>query len=66
MSDGTDRPDWGRMKPADFGARTKARQDALFLVDQPDACGTEALDGLGFGVVLWADQRHKPATSPDA
>ncbi|WP_326737088.1 hypothetical protein [Streptomyces sp. NBC_01022] len=66
MSDSTDRPDWRRMKPADFGARTKVRQDALFLVDQPDACGTEALDGLRFGVALWADPGDRPASNLDA
>lgn len=65
MSDPTDRPDWRRMKPADFGARTKVRQDALFLVDQPDACGTEALDGLGFGVALWADPGDRLADTQD-
>lgn len=55
------------MTPMDFGhPARKPAQDALFLVDEPDACGTEALAGLGFGAVLWADQRDTPATSPDA
>jgi len=56
VSDSNGRPNWSRMKPAEFGARTKPAQDALFLVDEPDACGTDALDGYGFGAVLWADQ----------
>ncbi|MFF3514668.1 hypothetical protein [Streptomyces sp. NPDC002573] len=56
MSDSTGR-DWKRMKPGDFGHPVpKPAQDALFLVDKPDACGTDAFDGYGFGAVLWADQ----------
>ncbi|MGW4138821.1 hypothetical protein ACWELV_18870 [Streptomyces mirabilis] len=61
MNETPRRPDWQRMTPQHFGARAKANQDALFLVDEPDACGTDALDGYGFGAVLWAEQ---PATSP--
>ncbi|MET9410232.1 hypothetical protein ABZX90_31410 [Streptomyces sp. NPDC002935] len=62
MSDTTGRPDWSSMKPADFGARAEAGQDALFLVDEPDACGTDTLDGYGFGAVLWVDRpRSAPA-----
>ncbi|MCX4858381.1 hypothetical protein [Streptomyces canus] len=60
MSDSSRRPDWRRMKPVDFGVRAKASQDALFLVDEPDACGTDALDGYGFGGILWADQVAPP------
>jgi hypothetical protein len=56
----TTRRDWQRMTPEDFGGRTKASQDALFLTDEPDACGTDALDGYGFGAVLWADQTDLP------
>ncbi|MFF4504796.1 hypothetical protein [Streptomyces sp. NPDC001401] len=66
MSDSNGRLDWRRMKAADFGARTKANQDALFLVDEPDACGTDALDGYGFGAVLWADQADSHPASADA
>ncbi|WP_392749523.1 hypothetical protein [Streptomyces sp. LN590] len=66
MSDTTG-PAWKGMTPMDFGhPARKPAQDALFLVDEPDACGTDALDGLGFGAVLWADQSGTPATSPHA
>jgi hypothetical protein len=51
------------MKPADFGARETANQDALFLIDEPDVCGTDALDGYGFGATFWAEQ---PEASPAA
>ncbi|MEH0576847.1 MULTISPECIES: hypothetical protein [Streptomyces] len=66
MSDSTPGPDWRRMKPADFGARAKINQDALFLVDEPDACGTDALDGYGFGAVLWVGQADAPAADAEA
>ncbi|MET8957369.1 hypothetical protein ACWEQN_42020 [Streptomyces sp. NPDC004129] len=59
MSDAPGR-DWRHMTPEDFGGRTKASQDALFLTDGPDACGTDALDGYGFGDPLWADQPDAP------
>ncbi len=47
------------MKPTDFGVRNKAKQNgrALFLVDELDAGGTEALFSAG----LWDDE---PGTSP--
>lgn len=61
MSDTTGRPDWAIMKPVHFGARAEEVQDALFLVDEPDVCGTDTLDGYGFGAVLWAD---RPRSSP--
>ncbi|MGW2938006.1 hypothetical protein ACWDA7_40775 [Streptomyces sp. NPDC001156] len=70
MSDTTGR-DWKRMTPADFGARAKANQDALFLVDEPDACGTDVLDGYGygygygFGAVLWAERPDAPPPADD-
>jgi hypothetical protein len=51
------------MKPADFGARERANQDALFLIDEPDACGTDTLDGYGFGATFWAEE---PVASPAA
>ncbi|MET7524661.1 hypothetical protein ACWEAF_20170 [Streptomyces sp. NPDC005071] len=66
MSDSTEGRDWLRMQRGDFTGRSKTSQDALFLVDEPDACGTETLDGLGFGAALWADQRDRPATSTEA
>lgn len=65
MSDTTGGPDWKRMTPVDFGARAKASQDALFLVDEPDACGTDALDGYGFGAVLWAERPDTPPAGDD-
>ncbi|MET7496396.1 hypothetical protein [Streptomyces sp900116325] len=65
MSDSTNGRDWLRMKRGDFTGRTKTNQDALFLVGEPDPCGTEALDGLGFGAALWADQRDRPAINPE-
>ncbi|WP_330306185.1 MULTISPECIES: hypothetical protein [unclassified Streptomyces] len=65
MSDTTGRPEWQRMKPQHFGAPNKVSQDALFLVDEPDACGTDALDGYGFGAVLWANQPDTPQAAAD-
>jgi len=65
VSDSTARPDWSRMRPSHFGSRIRASQDALFLVDEPDACGTEAMDGFGFGAVLWTDQPTTPSTNLD-
>ncbi|MFB7323443.1 hypothetical protein [Streptomyces sp. NPDC056190] len=65
MSNTAGRPDWSRMKPDDFGKKAKPAQDALFLVDEQDACGTDALDGLGYGAALWADQEGKPTADPD-
>ncbi|MGW3658381.1 hypothetical protein ACWD6R_23025 [Streptomyces sp. NPDC005151] len=65
MSDSTEGRDWLRMQRGDFTGRTKINQDALFLVDEPDACGTETLDGLGFGAALWAAQPDTPPTSSD-
>ncbi|MEU6417833.1 hypothetical protein [Streptomyces spiralis] len=53
--------DWRRMTPDEFGRPAKPKQDALFLVDEPDAYGTDAFDGYGYGAALWADQ---PDTSP--
>ncbi|MFD7769821.1 hypothetical protein [Streptomyces sp. NPDC059787] len=53
MSDTTGRPDWRRMGPGDFGRRVEPSQDALFLIDEPDACGTDTLDGFGYGASLW-------------
>ncbi|MEU3337329.1 hypothetical protein [Streptomyces sp. NPDC006668] len=55
MSDTPGR-DWRRMRPDEFGRPIKPKQDALFLVDESDACGTDALDGLGYGATLWAEQ----------
>jgi hypothetical protein len=65
VSDSTEGRDWLRMQHSDFTGRTKTSQDALFLVDEPDACGTEVLDGLGFGAALWADQPDKPPADAD-
>ncbi|MGW1799176.1 hypothetical protein ACWCQN_25200 [Streptomyces sp. NPDC001984] len=66
MSDSADRPDWKRMTRTEFGhPARKPNQDALFLVDEPGACGTDALEGLGFGAVLWADQGDIPPASTD-
>ncbi|MFF3493698.1 hypothetical protein ACFYWS_20365 [Streptomyces sp. NPDC002795] len=65
MNDRDERPDWGQMKPDEFGRPVAARQDALFLVDAADACGTEALDGLGFGAILWASP-STPTGAPPA
>lgn len=65
MSDSTDRPDWLLMQPTDFTADPKASQDTLFLVDQPDACGTEAMEGFGFGASLWDSEPISPPTSTD-
>ncbi|MFE4412933.1 hypothetical protein [Streptomyces sp. NPDC056821] len=64
MSDTAGRPDWSRMKPADFGVKAKPAQDALFHVDEQDASGTDALNGLGYGATLWADQAEKHTCSP--
>lgn len=66
MSDSIEGRDWLRMNRGDFTGRTKTNQDALFLVDEREACGTEALAGLGFGAALWAEQPDTPSTSPDA
>lgn len=66
MSDTPGRPNWQRMTPQDFGARAKASQDALFLIDEPDAFGTDVLDGCGFGAALWADQPVPSAVGADA
>ncbi|MET8326176.1 hypothetical protein [Streptomyces sp. NPDC005181] len=66
MSDSTEGRDWLRIQPGDFTGRTKTNQDALFLVDEPDACGTAVLDGLGFGAALWANQPDTPPTNPEA
>ncbi|MGW4047549.1 hypothetical protein [Streptomyces sp. NPDC004721] len=80
MSDTTGRPDWSRMKPADFGRRIKPDQKALILVDELDAGGTDALfpvdeaddggtkvpGGLRYDAApLWADQDGKPPADPD-
>ncbi|MFK0106397.1 hypothetical protein [Streptomyces sp. NPDC091217] len=54
--------DWRHMMPGEFGRPTKPKQDALFLVDESDACGTDALDGLGYGAVLWADRSDDDPT----
>ncbi|GHE84516.1 hypothetical protein GCM10014715_45740 [Streptomyces spiralis] len=48
--------DWRRMTPDEFGRPTKPKQDALFLVDEPDACGTDAFDGYGYGATLSGTQ----------
>ncbi|WP_324787070.1 hypothetical protein [Streptomyces sp. H51] len=55
MSDTTGR-DWKRMTPAEFGRPVKPSQDALFLTSETDACGTDTLDGFGFGAHLFGDQ----------
>ncbi|WP_127361514.1 hypothetical protein [Actinacidiphila soli] len=59
MSDSAEGRDWLGMKPSEFGVPIKASQDGLFLVDD-DPCGTEALDGLGFGAVLGAEEPDTP------
>lgn len=65
MSDDSQRPDWRRMSPEPFGGRTKTAQDALFLTDDTDACGTETLDGFGFGATFWAVQEPSPPAAGD-
>ncbi|MFE2581392.1 hypothetical protein [Streptomyces sp. NPDC059378] len=47
---------WKGMTPDNFGHDTKLTQDALFLVGEPDACGSEPLDGYGYGATLWGGQ----------
>ncbi|MFH8772067.1 hypothetical protein [Streptomyces sp. NPDC017958] len=64
MSDTPGR-DWRRMTPDQFGRPTKAKQDALFLVDEPDGCGTHAFDGYGYGTALWADQPDAAPSDED-
>ncbi|MGW2700792.1 hypothetical protein [Streptomyces sp. NPDC001340] len=64
MSDTPGR-DWRRMTPAQFGRPAKVKQDALFLVDEPDACGTDAFDGYGYGAALWADQPDAAPSGED-
>lgn len=53
------------MTPAQFGRPAKVKQDALFLVDEPDACGTDAFDGYGYGAALWADQPDAAPSGED-
>ena len=66
MSDSTQRPDWRRMHPRQFGSRTKAAQDALFLTDATDDYGTETLDGFGFGATFFAGVEPAPGGEPDS
>ncbi|REE61391.1 hypothetical protein BX257_3968 [Streptomyces sp. 3212.3] len=65
MSDTPKRPDWRRMQPDAFKARVRSNQDALFLVDEPDACGTEALEGFGYGASFWGGPPDVPADGSD-
>ncbi|MGW1622266.1 hypothetical protein [Streptomyces sp. NPDC002172] len=58
----TPRRDWQHMRPDEFGHPIKANQDALFLVGESDPCGTDALDGLGYGAALWLDQPDNDPT----
>ncbi|MFE5089425.1 hypothetical protein [Streptomyces sp. NPDC056638] len=46
-----DRPDWIKMTPADFKAKTVAHQDALFITDQDDPYGTPTLEGFSGHIV---------------
>lgn len=65
MSPSPERPDWRRMHAGQFSARAKTSQDALFLTDATDYCGTEALDGFGFGASLHGPhQPDEPAQDP--
>lgn len=68
MSTNPQRPDWRRMGPGPFGRQTKTAQDALFLTDETDPCGTETLDGFGFGATLWGtpESSSTPETHPDS
>jgi hypothetical protein len=64
VSDSTARPDWRRMRPDQFGVRIKPTQDALFLTDEADDCGTETLDGFGFGATLWGSPESPQGSEP--
>ncbi|MFD3452761.1 hypothetical protein ACFWVC_11300 [Streptomyces sp. NPDC058691] len=65
MSDNTGSPDWQGMKPRDFTTRRpKAPHDGrgLFLVDELDAGGTEAM----FGADLWDGDASPAGAAPAA
>jgi hypothetical protein len=55
----TDRPNWLRVSRSAYSDRPlpKPVQEALLLDHVEDACGTEALPGLGFGDSLFEDDQ---------